>query len=113
MVLHVIDQSNLLEEISSIREDEPLKKTYDENGKKKDYEFKTIREFMECHVQHLKRWGGIKFEHKTSITPDELKQIQSFPADFKLCGNTKQKIVQVGNAVPPLVVEKLIKCIIN
>ena len=47
------------------------------------------------------------------ITPNELKQIQSFPSDFKLCGNTKQKIVQVGNAVPPLVVEKLIRSIIN
>ena len=46
------------------------------------------------------------------ITPDELKQIQSFPEDFKLCGNTKQKIVQVGNAVPPKVVEKLIRSII-
>jgi len=47
------------------------------------------------------------------ITPDELKQIQSFPADFKLCGNAKQKIDLVGNAVPPLVVEKLNGGIIN
>ena len=46
------------------------------------------------------------------ITPDELKQIQSFPSNFKLCGNTKQKIVQIGNAVPPLVVEKVIRSII-
>jgi DNA (cytosine-5)-methyltransferase 1 len=46
------------------------------------------------------------------ITPDELKQIQSFPSDYILCGNTKEKIIQIGNAVPPRIVEKLIKSII-
>lgn len=47
------------------------------------------------------------------FTPDELKQIQGFPSDYKLCGNIKEKIVQIGNAVPPplirAVVEKIIK----
>jgi DNA (cytosine-5)-methyltransferase 1 len=47
------------------------------------------------------------------FTPDELKQIQGFPSDYILCGNTKEKIVQIGNAVPPplikAVVEKIIK----
>lgn len=36
-----------------------------------------------------------------TMLPDELKQIQGFPADFVVCGNTKQKIKQIGNAVPP------------
>lgn len=40
-----------------------------------------------------------------TLLPDELKQIQGFPAGFKLCGNTKEKVVQVGNAVPPALVE--------
>jgi DNA (cytosine-5)-methyltransferase 1 len=35
------------------------------------------------------------------MLPDELKQIQGFPADFKLSGNLKQQIVQIGNSVPP------------
>jgi DNA (cytosine-5)-methyltransferase 1 len=37
--------------------------------------------------------------------PDELKQIQGFPADFVLRGNKKEQVVQVGNAVPPALVE--------
>ena len=47
------------------------------------------------------------------ILPDELKQIQGFPADFKLCGNKKEQIKQIGNAVPPplitLIVKQLLK----
>jgi DNA (cytosine-5)-methyltransferase 1 len=42
-------------------------------------------------------------------TPDELKQIQGFPIDYILCGNIKEKIVQIGNAVPP----PLIKAVVN
>ena len=36
---------------------------------------------------------------------DELKQIQGFPAGFLLRGNKKEQVVQVGNAVPPALVE--------
>jgi DNA (cytosine-5)-methyltransferase 1 len=47
------------------------------------------------------------------LLPDELKQIQGFPADYKMAGNTKQKIVQIGNSVPPglikLVAESLVR----
>ena len=47
------------------------------------------------------------------FTPDELKQIQGFPSDYIVCGTTKEKIVQIGNAVPPplirAIVEKIIK----
>lgn len=43
------------------------------------------------------------------ILPDELKQIQGFPQDFKLCGNDKEKIIQIGNAVPPPLIEQIIK----
>ena len=41
------------------------------------------------------------------LLPDELKQIQGFPEDFKLNGNQKEQIVQVGNAVPPSLVEAI------
>lgn len=40
-----------------------------------------------------------------TLLPDELKQIQGFPSDFKVLGNTKEKIVQIGNAVPPPMIE--------
>lgn len=35
------------------------------------------------------------------LLPDELKQIQGFPESYKLEGKPSEKIVQVGNAVPP------------
>jgi DNA (cytosine-5)-methyltransferase 1 len=35
------------------------------------------------------------------FTPDELKQIQGFPADYIVSGNKKEQIIQIGNAVPP------------
>lgn len=43
------------------------------------------------------------------FTINELKQIQSFPKDFKVCGNISSQIKQIGNAVPPKVCTKLIK----
>jgi DNA (cytosine-5)-methyltransferase 1 len=39
-----------------------------------------------------------------TMTPKELKQIQGFPANYTLCGSTKEQIVQLGNAVPPAIV---------
>ena len=53
-----------------------------------------------------------KGQYLRMMTPTELKQIQSFPRSYLIEGNTKQQIVQIGNAVPPLVIEKLIKAII-
>jgi DNA (cytosine-5)-methyltransferase 1 len=39
------------------------------------------------------------------MTPKELGQIQGFPADFIVTGNVKEQITQIGNAVPPQLVE--------
>jgi len=47
------------------------------------------------------------------LLPSELKQIQGFPADYKICGNKAKQIVQIGNAVPPPLIEKIIKSIIS
>ena len=33
------------------------------------------------------------------LTVLELKRIQSFPDDFVLCGNKKEQVMQIGNAV--------------
>lgn len=40
-----------------------------------------------------------------TLLPLELKQIQGFPADFIITGNLKEQITQIGNAVPPQLVE--------
>ena len=40
-----------------------------------------------------------------SLLPLELKQIQGFPADYIISGNVKEQITQIGNAVPPQLVE--------
>ena len=43
------------------------------------------------------------------LLPDELKQIQGFPGEFKIAGNKKDKIKQVGNAVPPPLITLIVK----
>lgn len=43
------------------------------------------------------------------LLPDELKQIQAFPADFKLVGTVKEQIKQIGNAVPPKLVKQIVE----
>lgn len=47
------------------------------------------------------------------LTCDELKQIQTFPKNYIMKGNDKKQIIQIGNAVPPLLIEKIVKTIIN
>ena len=47
------------------------------------------------------------------LFPEELKQIQSFPSDFIIEGNDKKKIIQIGNAVPPILIEKVIRKILS
>jgi DNA (cytosine-5)-methyltransferase 1 len=39
------------------------------------------------------------------LLPNELKQIQGFPANFQILGKQKEQIVQIGNAVPPPLIE--------
>lgn len=41
------------------------------------------------------------------LLPDELKQIQGFPSTFQILGSKKEKIVQIGNAVPPPIIESV------
>lgn len=40
-----------------------------------------------------------------TLLPQELKQIQGFPADYVVLGNQKEQVVQIGNAVPPALVQ--------
>jgi DNA (cytosine-5)-methyltransferase 1 len=48
-----------------------------------------------------------------TLTPDELKQIQGFPSDYIVYGNLKEKIVQIGNAVPPPLIKAIVENIIE
>lgn len=47
------------------------------------------------------------------LLPDELKQIQGFPADYIVTGNTKQQVVQIGNAVPSPLIHDVVTNIIQ
>jgi len=51
--------------------------------------------------------GDKRFLRCLSI--NELKQIQGFPSDYQLAGSQKEQIVQLGNAVPPPIVEHVCK----
>lgn len=44
---------------------------------------------------------------------DELQQIQGFPSNFIFRGNKNDIIKQIGNAVPPLIVKKISKYLIE
>lgn len=48
-----------------------------------------------------------------AFTVNELKQIQTFPADFVVKGSVSSQITQIGNAVPPKVCTTLVKEIIK
>ena len=41
------------------------------------------------------------------LTVDELKEIQGFPRDYYLAGSKKDQVVQLGNAVPPPLIERV------
>ncbi len=43
------------------------------------------------------------------LLPDELKQIQGFPLDYQVCGTNKEKIIQIGNAVPPPLIKAIVE----
>ena len=47
----------------------------------------------------------IETERKSKL---ELKQIQGFPEDYKLSGDIGKQIKQIGNAVPPPLIEMII-----
>lgn len=48
-----------------------------------------------------------------ALLPEELKQIQGFPKDYIVSGTTKEQIIQIGNAVPPPLIEKICRHIMG
>ena len=47
------------------------------------------------------------------LLPDELKQIQGFPKEYQINGNNNDKIIQIGNAVPPPLIELVINSLLE
>ena len=48
-----------------------------------------------------------------TLLPDELKQIQGFPADYKIAGDVGKQIKQIGNAVPPPLIQLIVQSLID
>ena len=70
-----------------------------------------------CSYDHQPRFfvpiQNKKGKYIRCLLPDELKQIQGFPPDFELEGNLKQKIVQIGNAVPPPLIKMVVESLVS
>lgn len=62
-----------------------------------------------CSYDHQPRlYVGLKQGEKRYVrclTVTELKQIQGFPANYEIIGNWKDAVTQVGNAVPPPLIQ--------
>lgn len=48
-----------------------------------------------------------------TLLPNELKQIQGFPENYRMFGSNKDQIIQIGNAVPPTLITKVVKHILK
>jgi len=59
----------------------------------------------------LRKRDGTAFVR--AMTPDELKQIQGFPANYVVNGNVSKKITQIGNAAPPPMIESIVRTLLE
>lgn len=48
-----------------------------------------------------------------TLLPVELKQIQGFPADYIVKGSVSEQIIQIGNAVPPPLIQSIVSNILK
>jgi DNA (cytosine-5)-methyltransferase 1 len=91
-----------------------------------DHDWKEIDEkrFREAKFARLDRskpsptivTGRTMYYHPTKnryLTPREAAAIQSFPANFEFKGSVASQWTQIGNAVPPLMAEKIGECIVK
>jgi len=77
---------------------------------------KTINTII-CSYAHCPRFF-VPLKNKNgnylrTLLPDELKQIQGFPKDYKLAGDVGKQIKQIGNAVPPPLIKMIIQELIG
>lgn len=70
---------------------------------------------LTCSYYHLPRqvvlqrtpsgfWGRV-------LSTSEAKQLQGFPKDYIVCGTETEKYTQIGNAVPPALVEAIVRAL--
>ena len=52
-------------------------------------------------------WVGPFHWESRRLRVAELKRLMTFPDEFLICGNRRQKQLQLGNAVPPVLAERL------
>jgi DNA (cytosine-5)-methyltransferase 1 len=57
--------------------------------------------------------GGVNVHYSFPrvLTPREMAKLQSFPDDFIFMGNKSKQLVQIGNAVPPLLSKAIARCV--
>ena len=57
--------------------------------------------------------GGVFVHYKNNrvMTPRELARLQSFPDDFIFEGSKSQQLIQIGNAVPPVLAREVAKSV--
>lgn len=88
--------SDMIKKISDVPEGKSLYKNYSDAWKKSPWNKPS------CTVKE--NHGGVNLHPKLPrvLTPRELASLQSFPDDFIFKGSKKWQLVQIGNAVPPL-----------
>jgi DNA (cytosine-5)-methyltransferase 1 len=95
---HVFTHSNpkTLARLAAVPEGKSLYGNYSDAWKKSPWD-KPSCTIKENH-------GGVNIHPKLNrlLTARELAALQSFPDDFYFCGSKKWQLVQIGNAVPPL-----------
>ena len=86
----------MIEKISQVPEGMSLYGNYSDAWKKSPWDKPS------CTVKE--NHGGVNIHPKLPrvLTPRELAALQSFPDDFIFKGSKKWQLVQIGNAVPPL-----------
>ena len=87
--------------ISNVKEGESLYKNFSDAWKKSPWNepSNTIKE----------NHGGVNLHPKLPrvLTPRELASLQSFPDNFIFFGSKKQQLIQIGNAIPPLLAKEI------
>ncbi len=88
--------AQIIEQLSFLKQGESLYKNYSDAWKRV-YADKPSPTVKENH-------GGVNVHpiFNRVMTPRELAALQSFPDDFIFKGSKKWQLVQIGNAVPPL-----------